>query len=291
MQIDFISLERTLEAIAGRLRKPEEMDDLVDLVECWRYSQAAATLHELFLNYPDRAPRWVVLHEVTGRPIFNDAIAAEGMDILVYLSGWFDRQRKFRSGNAQFHAGSPPESDEELWKTAHLRKYRWGTMSRSYAMGFNRADVRRLLVEARIPFSHRLGDDRSGTAPVPAQPEPRPQPSGQHAEDPIVHVEPIGEAPDHAAGPLVGTIAGLTLPLKPDTWAKVIKATYDILVCETRAAPSSLEVWLRLNHKPPANYPVTATRDRGLAAIQLPGEKPLTRDGFNKRWRRYAPAD
>jgi hypothetical protein len=80
------------------------------------------------------------------------------------------------------------------------------------------------------------------------------------------------------------------VPDKSDTWAKAIKATHEILIQETGTAPSGAEVWLRLNHKPPARYPVTTTRDRGLPAIALPGEKPLTRDGFNKRWRRYTPA-
>jgi hypothetical protein len=79
----------------------------------------------------------------------------------------------------------------------------------------------------------------------------------------------------------------LVLPANADTWAKAIEATYEAMIQETNAVPLGLEVWLRMNHKPPANYPIAVTKDHGLAAIALPGEKLLTRDGFMKRWSRY----
>ena len=75
----------TLEAMATCLKKPEEMEDLADVVESWRYSQAAATLHELFLNYPDRAPRWMALHEITGRPIAGIQSNPVRKDLFLYF--------------------------------------------------------------------------------------------------------------------------------------------------------------------------------------------------------------
>ncbi len=82
----------------------------------------------------------------------------------------------------------------------------------------------------------------------------------------------------------------LTLPKKADTWAKAMEATYEIMVQETGGAPSTAEVWLRMNSRPPANYPIKVTTDHGLAAIGMSGEKPLTREGFMHRWRRYMAA-
>ncbi len=86
------------------------------------------------------------------------------------------------------------------------------------------------------------------------------------------------------------TAPKLALPDKSDPWAKAIEATYEILAQETGATPSGTEVWLRMNDKPPTNYPIRATKDHGLAAIAMPGEKTLTRDGFLKRWGRYTGA-
>jgi len=278
---DFVSLEDVLGSIAGRIKKPEEMADYQDLIDAWKYSQAAAALHALFLNYPDQAPRWMTPHEVTRQPIFNDAVAAEGLEILVYLSGWFKRQLAFRG--ASFPSRSP-EDESELATTAHYRKYRWGTLPRSYQMGFDRADVVRFLVSARIAFSSRLGDDQDPLNSTSLKP------GGQVGEAIAALGEHLNRSTDESAAPSTVTVPKLTLPEKSDTWAKVIEATYETLVRETGAAPSGLEVWLRLNHKPPTNYPVTATNDRGLPAIALPGERALTRDGFTKRWRRYTGA-
>ena len=86
------------------------------------------------------------------------------------------------------------------------------------------------------------------------------------------------------------TAPKLALPDKSDTWAKAIEATYEIMVLETGTAPSGAEVWLRMNDRPPANYPIKVTKDHGLAAIAMPGEKLRTRDGFQKRWSRYTGA-
>ena len=82
----------------------------------------------------------------------------------------------------------------------------------------------------------------------------------------------------------------LILPDKCDTWAKAIEATYEIMTQETGCTPSGTEVWLRMNDKPPTNYPIKVTKEHGLAAIAMPGEKLLTRDGFIKRWSRYTGA-
>jgi len=286
--MDFVSLEQALEGIAGRVKKPEEVADLPDLVETWKYSQAAATLHALLLNYPDRAPRWMTPHEVTGRPIFNDAIGSEGLEILVHLSGWFKRHLRFRAGHRLLASRPYEESElEEIAKAAHHYKYRWGTLSRSYHMGFNRADLVRFLIDAHIEFSHRLGGDHAGArgAPTPTQL------TGPHPRVPVAPDESDGKAPAESVAPAAGAVPRLTLPAKSDTWAKVIEATYDLLVRETGAAPSGVQVWLRLNHEPPTTYPVSVTKDRGLPAIVLPGDKPLTRDGFNKRWQRYTTAN
>ena len=100
-------------------------------------------------------------------------------------------------------------------------------------------------------------------------------------------------APDQApesAAPNERVSPKLILPDKSDIWAEAIAATYETMVLETGGTPSASEVWLRMNHKPPATYPIKETKEHGLAAIGLPGEKLLTRDAFTKRWKRYTAA-
>jgi hypothetical protein len=86
------------------------------------------------------------------------------------------------------------------------------------------------------------------------------------------------------------TAPKLNLPDKRDDWVAAIEATYEIIVQETGTTPGDKEVWLRMNSNPPINYPITKTLDRGLAAITMAGAKPITREAFVRRWKRYAAA-
>lgn len=88
----------------------------------------------------------------------------------------------------------------------------------------------------------------------------------------------------------VGGTTGLRLPQKPDVWAHAICATYEDMLGDTSQHPNKAEVWLRMSAQPPTNYPITVTKDRGLDALKMPGEKPLTQNAFAKRWKRYQAA-
>jgi hypothetical protein len=263
---------------------PDEIAEHPDIVEAWRYSEAAANLHQQLHNLPEQRPRWMTLHNVTGKPVFSDDVATEGMGMLEYMAGWYKKHIEAHSDFFAFYSRAGMDANAELSRYPHYRKYRRGALSRAFVIGFDRTDLIRFLDDARVGIAHRLrgGDDGSGQSVQPL-------PQQRHQDQEVLAVPgglhnqlPAGEPKTEAR-----TAPRLTLPDKSDTWAKAIEATYELMVGENGGTPSGLEVWLRMNHKPPANYPIMVTKDRGLAAIAMPGEKLLTRDGFTKRWRRY----
>ena len=88
---DFISLSQSLDFIArsvdvpkGRTSGPDE--------PMWRASEAAKTLYERLHNATDGRPRWMEVHQTIGRSLANDAVADEGMAILLHAAGWYDRE-------------------------------------------------------------------------------------------------------------------------------------------------------------------------------------------------------
>lgn len=284
--MDFVTLELTLAGIAGRVLPPDEIAEHPDLVEAWKYSEAAANLHQQFHNRPEQRPKWLTLHNVTGKPIFSDGAANEGMEILEYVAGWYKRQNKVHNDFFASYSRAGLDPKVELSKDVHYRKYKMGTLGHAHRIGFDRPEVARFLNDCGVRFAYWIGDDQAGQQSV------QPLPQRRHQDHEILPV--IGGLPSETAKGESRSekraAPKLTLPDKSDTWAKAIEATYEILIQETGSTPSGVEVWLRMNHKPPGNYPIKVTKDHGFAALAMPGEKLLTRDGFTKRWSRYTSA-
>ena len=283
--MDFITLDKTLDGIAGPIKFPEEYSKYSDLKYVYRTSEAAASLHQRLHNFPELRPKWVVLHPVTERPVFDDTVADAGMEMLEAWAGGFRRAIGADISVRSLEITRRKFPDPPLEKRPHGRRYRNPFKSIGTALGFDRYEVVSFLNDPRVGLDH----DIEGGVVVEQAKRPLPQ---CHQDQEGLRV--IAGAPDatgrREARTDKRTAPKLVLPDKSDTWAKAIEATYEIMIQETGTAPSGAEVWVRMNHTPPPNYPMKITRDHGLAAIELPGEKPLTRDGFVKRWGRYTGA-
>ena len=279
--MDFVTLEQTLAGIAARVGVPEAILEHPDLVESFKHAEAAAILHQKFHNVPRKRPRWMKLHDTTGKPALSEAAAIDGMKMIEYVAGWYKRQVKFHAEAAPFWSREGIDAKQELASTAHYRKYPSGKLARAHSIGFERAALIGYLDDPRVGIAHRLrGSKVRSDAPSSLERASR------RGASPIAD----GNAADNESATKLRVAPKLRLPNKTDGWTKAIAATYEIMWRETGLTPSGLEVWLRMHHNPPANYPIEATRDRGLPAIAMPGQKLLTRDGFFKRWRRYTSA-
>ena len=89
--MDFITLDQTINGIAGRIKFPERYSKYANLDAVYKTAEAAAKLHQQLHNLPDLRPKWVVLHPATERPVFDDTAADAGMEILAALAGGFRR--------------------------------------------------------------------------------------------------------------------------------------------------------------------------------------------------------
>jgi hypothetical protein len=110
----FIALDDALDDIAGRISLPEDfVTESPEIRDAYKYAEAAATLHQHFLNAPELSPRWVEIHPKTGRPVFNDAVEAEGLAMLEHLadlrpplgelsSGGYEREKFSRGRDIGF---------------------------------------------------------------------------------------------------------------------------------------------------------------------------------------------
>jgi len=285
IQIYLLSLDRALDGIGADIEVPDDIARRADYVLTWRYSQAAANLHQILHNVPEERPKWLMPHPVTRRPVATEAAAAEGMAVLEEVSGWFSRHHQ-STGSFGVKRDREALDMDALVKSTYFTKFRSGKLGREHAVGFDRTELIRYLDSPRVDMPHRIYGGQ--TLEYIKQLEAR-------RRGPVLDAVPVGGAtspksPVDTPSTEKRIAPRLALPEKADTWAKAIEATYETMVKEAGAAPGGQEVWLRLNHQPPANYPVTAAKDHGLPAIALTGEKPLTRDGFNKRWRRYTNA-
>lgn len=135
-KVDFISLTEALSFIAGTLDVPAGCATAED-ESMWRASEAAAVLHEHLNNAPNGSPRWFEVNETTGKPLVKDAVADEGMSILLHAAEWFEREMKAQTDHILgcVKAGIEPTDeprlrrlDEGQWDyTRHfLREYRIG---------------------------------------------------------------------------------------------------------------------------------------------------------------------
>ncbi len=89
--MDFITLDQTIDGIAGRIKFPGEYSKYANLDDAYKTSEAAANLHQHLQNLPELRPKWVVLHPVTERPVVDDTVADAGMEILEAMAGDFER--------------------------------------------------------------------------------------------------------------------------------------------------------------------------------------------------------
>ena len=221
-------------------------------------------------------------HPVTRRPVATEEAAATGMALLEDLSGWYGRYRNRQDAlRPRWHAEETLDIEERV-KFAYTCKFRSGKLGADDGIGFDRAELIRYLDSPQVDILHRIhaGQTTEYLEMVEAR---RARASVSTASSYPKGVIPPLEAPTNEKR----TAPRLALPAKADAWAKAIEATYETMALEEGKTPPALQVWLRMNHKPPDNYPITVIKDRGLPAIALPGERPLTRDGFKKRWRRY----
>lgn len=210
------------------------------------------------------------------------------MALLEDLSGWYSRYCSSRRDLAlrTYPPDDRPIDVEDLVKATYSYKFRSGKLGADNGIGFDRTELILYLDSPQVDIRHRIYANQSVEYIEMLAARRRARVSAFTVpSDPKV-TTPTLAAPRNEKRPA----PRLTLPAKADAWAKAIEATYEAIALEAGKTPKSHEVWLRMHHKPPDNYPVTLTKDRGLPAIALPGERPLTREGFNKRWRRYTNA-
>jgi hypothetical protein len=282
-EIYFLSIERALEDIgkAIGLEMSPNTPPRQEFITAWRCSRAAANLHQVLHNIREGRPQWLIIHPVTRRPVATDGAEAEGLLILEELSGWLSRYWDAYHAFPYLTEDQHPEREWARWfRTSKFITRKFGCEDQ---IGFDREELIYYLDSPAVDMPHRIYGNLSYEYVV--QLDARRRNRAGDREQPVEPSRPNPpiEIPQEAAR----EVPRLTLPTNADAWARAIAATFDLLVRESGDVPSGLEVWLRMNDRPPTNYPITITKDHGLAAIALPGERPLTRDGFNKRWRRY----
>lgn len=79
----------------------------------------------------------------------------------------------------------------------------------------------------------------------------------------------------------------LNEPSRKDAWFAVIKDMATCFYNEHDKIPNTAQAWGRLCERPPAGYEITTGKDKGEECLNMPGEKPLSRSAFNKRWSSY----
>lgn len=109
-RVEFISITKTLRAIADRVDPPQLTGD----AEIDAMTRAAGVLHRELLN-ADQPPRWVGRHNVTHEPVYNDAeLRGEGLHALEVVVAWPDRRRKANARHYEecIRVGLDPEAEK-----------------------------------------------------------------------------------------------------------------------------------------------------------------------------------
>ncbi len=94
--MDVISLSEAMNLIALNIDVPKGRTSADD-EPMWRASEAAKTLYECLHNATGTRPRWMEAHPTIGKPLASDAVADEGMAILLHAAGWYDRETEMRA--------------------------------------------------------------------------------------------------------------------------------------------------------------------------------------------------
>jgi hypothetical protein len=159
--LDFISIYKTLAGIANDVAVPHAFSDKPKDLEIWRSSEAAKTLYERLHNASDTRPRWVEVHSAIGRPLFNEDVASEGMEILMHIAGWYGRETKERLDHIMFcvKAGLDPDIEPPITDPrSGMFKY----FPRENEIGFDRSELAKFL---------NVGDVHSASSLIAAQDE------------------------------------------------------------------------------------------------------------------------
>lgn len=93
---DVVSLSDALNFIALSIDVPKGRTSTDD-APMWRASEAAKTLYERLHNATGTRPRWMEVHPIIGKPLASNAVADEGMAILLHAAGWYDRETGTRA--------------------------------------------------------------------------------------------------------------------------------------------------------------------------------------------------
>lgn len=93
---DFLSLGQVINFVALSIDVPKGRTSLDD-EPMWRTSEAAGKLYERLHNATEARPRWMEIHRTIGKPLANDAVADEGMAILLHAAGWCERETTARA--------------------------------------------------------------------------------------------------------------------------------------------------------------------------------------------------
>ncbi|WP_129112207.1 hypothetical protein [Burkholderia pseudomallei] len=145
--VDFLSIAEALSFIANTLNAPPGRTTDED-EPMWRASEAAAVLHEHLNNASEGRPRWFEVNETTGKPLVKDAVANEGMSILLHAAGWYDRETSTRTRHTLdcVRAGldpaivGPASRDPNAGQWDYIRYF-----LREYRIGFARSELANLL--------------------------------------------------------------------------------------------------------------------------------------------------
>lgn len=79
----------------------------------------------------------------------------------------------------------------------------------------------------------------------------------------------------------------LKLPSRQDSWVDVISDMVTAFYTEFGKLPNESQAWGQLWTNPPAGYVITTGKDKGEDCLSMPGEKPLSKSAFSKRWESY----
>jgi hypothetical protein len=79
----------------------------------------------------------------------------------------------------------------------------------------------------------------------------------------------------------------LNVPQKTDAWFCAIDDMTRVFHSQNGKRPNEFQAWAQLTTNAPCGYAIEPGTDRGEDCLNMPGEKPLGRGAFSKRWKNY----
>jgi len=80
----------------------------------------------------------------------------------------------------------------------------------------------------------------------------------------------------------------LNIPGKVDAWFRAIDDMTRNFQIQSSVIPNETQAWVSLMTAPPPGYEITTGMDKGEDCLLMPGEKPLSKSAFSKRWKKYS---